>query len=132
MPSLIPYSRRLAVFLPLAAVCLGSVAAVSATTAPETSQFCEITAVPQSGMVKLQAFAKGDANAGGSYSFNVEKTGGGGSSTISQGGDFTLGKGGPELLSSVMLDAKDARYKAVLDIDLGTKSVSCTKLVGDD
>ncbi|MCZ4431762.1 curli-like amyloid fiber formation chaperone CsgH [Agrobacterium sp. SOY23] len=132
MPHTLRQSRRLAVILALALLPVGAVAAISTAKEPADGQLCEIKATPQAGMVKLEALAKGDTGAGGTYSFHVEKSGGSGSSVISQGGDFNAAAGRSQLLSSVTLDAKAARYKAVLDLVIDGRSFSCTKQIGGD
>ncbi|MFF2323106.1 curli-like amyloid fiber formation chaperone CsgH [Agrobacterium sp. NPDC058088] len=132
MPHNARHPRRLATILAAALLPFGAVAAISTAKEPADGQFCEIKATPQAGMVKLEAVAKGDASAGGTYAFHVEKSGGAGSSVINQGGDFNAAAGRSQLLSSVTLDAKGARYKAVLDLVIDGRNYSCTKQIGSD
>lgn len=120
--------------LMVAALVLVPVAAVATMSTAKTfdsTQLCEIGATPAGGgMVKLDALVHADRALSGSYTFRVEKTGGGGSSTINQGGDFDAKAGDTATLSSVSLGAKGARYKATLDVTIGGKTVSCTKQTG--
>lgn len=132
MPHNVRNPRRLAAILALALLPVGALAAISTAKEPAVGRFCEIKATPQAGMVRLEAVAKGDTGAGGTYSFHVEKSGGSGSSVISQGGDLNAAAGRSQLLSSVTLDAKGARYKAVLDLVIDGKSFTCTKQIGGD
>lgn len=83
-------------------------------------------------MVKLEAFVGVDTPADGTYAFHVETSGSRGRSVINQGGDFGAAAGRSQLLSAVTLDAKGARYKAVLDMVIDGRSFSCTKQVGSD
>ena len=78
-------------------------------------------------MVKLDALVHADKALSCSYALRVEKTGGGGSSTINQGGDFDAKAGETATLSSVSLGGKGARFKATLDVTIGGKTVSCMK-----
>jgi hypothetical protein len=132
MPNSIQHPRRLMAILALALVPVGAVATMTTAKQSDGSQLCEIKATPQAGVVKLEAFARGDTGAGGSYAFHVEKSGDGGRSVINQGGDLDAQAGRSQLLSSVTLDAKGTRYKAVLDLVIGGKSYSCTRQTGDD
>ena len=132
MPHSVRHPRRLAAILVLALLPAGAVAAISTAREPAEGKVCEIRATPQAGMVRLEAFAGGDTPAGGTYAFHVEKSGSGGRSVINQGGDFDAAAGRSQLLSAVTLDAKGARYKAVLDMVIDGRSFSCTKQVGGD
>lgn len=132
MPHNARHPRRVAAILAVALLPFGAVAAISTAKEPADGQFCQIRATPQAGMVKLEAVAKSDTGSGGTYAFHVEKSGGSGSSVISQGGDFNAAAGRSQLLSSVTLDAKNARYKAVLDLEIDGRNYSCTKQIGSD
>ncbi|QCL97371.1 curli-like amyloid fiber formation chaperone CsgH [Agrobacterium tumefaciens] len=132
MSHTLKHPRRLAAILAMALLPFSAVAAISTAKEPAEGQRCEIRATPQAGMVKLEAATKGDTGGRGTYSFHVEKSGGGGSSVINQGGDFDVAAGRSQLLGSVTLDAKGARYKVVLDLVIDGRSFSCTKQVGGD
>ncbi|CDN94869.1 curli-like amyloid fiber formation chaperone CsgH [Agrobacterium tumefaciens] len=132
MPHTLRHPRRLAAILAMALLPFGAVAAITTTKEPAEGQRCEIRATPQAGTVRLEAFTKGDAGGGGTYSFHVEKSGGSGRSVINQGGDFDDAAGRSQLLSSVTLDAKGAHYKAVLDLVIEGRSFSCTKQIRGD
>ncbi|HWU64777.1 MAG TPA: curli-like amyloid fiber formation chaperone CsgH [Ensifer sp.] len=119
-----------------AALALIPVVAVSTMTTAGTLEnpgFCDIGATSAGGgMVKLDALVHADRAVSGSYTFRVEKTGGGGSSTINQGGDFDAKAGQTATLSSVSLGSKGAQYRATLDVTFGGKTVSCTKETGSN
>ena len=116
----------------LVVIPVGAVATMTtAKTLESGSQFCDIGATPAGGgMVKLDALVHADKAVSGSYTFRVEKTGGGGSSTINQGGDFDAKAGQTATLSTVSLGGKGAQYKATLDVTIGGKTMSCTKQTG--
>ena len=81
-------------------------------------------------MVRLDALVHADKHISGTYTFHVVKSGGGGSSTSSQSGDFDAKAGHAAILSSVSLNSKGTEYKATLDVVIGDKSFSCTKQIG--
>jgi hypothetical protein len=115
----------------LVVVPVGAVATMTTAKTLESPQICEIGATPAgSGMVKLDALVHADKSLSGSYTFRVEKTGSGGSSTINQGGDFDARAGQTATLSSVSMGGKGARYNATLDVTVGGKTVTCTKQSG--
>lgn len=117
----------------LVVVPVVAAATMSAAKTVESSQLCQIGATPAGGgMVRLEALVNADKAVSGSYTFRVEKTGGGGSSTINQGGDFDAKAGQTATLSSVSLGGKGARYNATLDVTIGGKTVSCTKQTGSN
>jgi hypothetical protein len=132
MPYSVTHPRRLAAILAVALLPFGAIAAMSTANDLSEGKLCEIKATPQAGMVRLEAFAKGNTGAGGTYAFHVENSGGSGSSVINQGGGFDAAAGRSQLLSSVTLGAKGAQYKAVLDLEIDGRRFSCKKQVGGD
>lgn len=132
MPHTLKHPHRLAAILTMALLPFGAVAAISTAKEPAEGQHCEIRATPKASLVKLEAVTKSDTAGGGTYSFHVEKSGGSGRSVINQGGDFDVAAGRSQLLSSVTLDAKGVRYKAVLDLVIDGRSFSCTNQIGGD
>ncbi|NLS21214.1 hypothetical protein HGP16_32465 [Rhizobium sp. P40RR-XXII] len=129
MPNSLKHQRRLVAILALVLLPVGAVAAVTTANQSDEAQLCEIKATPGAGMVRLDALVHADKHVGGTYTFHVEKSGDGGSSTINQGGDFDATAGHAATLSSVSLDAKGTGYKATLDIVIGDKRFSCTKQI---
>ena len=109
---------------------VGAVATMTAAKTIDGNGLCEISATSSGGMVKLDALVHADKAVAGSYTFRVEKTGGGGSSSINQGGDFGAKAGQTATLSSVSLTAPGGQYKAALDVTIDGKTVSCTKQTG--
>ena len=74
---------------------------MTAQAAPERS--CEVRATKVAGGIRLQAVAFSSSASSGEYELTVDKSGGGGSSNTSQGGDFEVGSGGESVLSEVTL-----------------------------
>lgn len=131
MSSIVTYPRLMAA-LALVLVPMGAVATMTAAQPLDNTGLCEISATPSGGMVRLDALVHASKPVVGSYNLRVEKTGGGGSSTISQGGDFDAKAGQTATLSSVSLGSRGARYNATLDVTIGGKTVSCTKQTGSN
>jgi hypothetical protein len=87
----------------LSAALLGSAGQASAGNAPG-GVGCEIrTAETSGGVLLLQAMALADAGAAGEYELEVRKSGGGGTSSTSQSGDFEVLGSGETLLSEVTI-----------------------------
>ncbi|ABC93600.1 hypothetical conserved protein (plasmid) [Rhizobium etli CFN 42] len=131
MPNSIKHPRRLMTILALVLSPVGAVAAMTTASQSEEAQLCEIKARPGAGMVRLYALVHADRHVGGTYTFHVEKSGDGGSSTINQGGDFDAIAGHTAVLSSVSLDSQGTEYEATLDVVIGDKRFSCTKTGGN-
>jgi len=71
----------------------------SMTTRISDDVRCEIRATPTASGVRLESVAMSKVPISGEYEFTVEKSGGGGTSSSSQSGDFELGSGEESLLS---------------------------------
>ncbi|SIR33791.1 hypothetical protein SAMN05880582_11098 [Rhizobium sp. RU20A] len=122
--------RHLIMLSMLCLVPVGTLAAMSTQGRTDAAGPCEIRATKQAGMVTLDALVHADRTAGGTYSFRIEKSGGGGSSTVSQGGAFETGAGQSAPLASVSVDAKGSAYSAVLEGELAGKTFRCTAKSG--
>ncbi|MGV4797078.1 curli-like amyloid fiber formation chaperone CsgH [Rhizobium sp. F40D2] len=131
MPNSIQHPRRLMTILALVLFPVGAVAAMTTASQSEEAQLCEIKATPGAGMVRLDALVRADKHVSGTYTFHVEKSGDGGSSTINQSGDFDATPGHTAVLSSVSLGSKGTEYKATLDVVIGDKRFSCAKTGGN-
>lgn len=129
MPNSVKHPRRLMAILALVLLPVGAVAAMTAANQSDGAELCEIKATPEAGMVRLDALVHAARHVGGTYTLHVEKSGGGGSSSINQGGDFDAIAGHSTILSSVSLDSKGTEYKATLDVVIGDKSFRCTKQI---
>lgn len=132
MPNSVKHPRRLMAILALVLLPVGAIAAMTTANPSDEAQLCEIKATPGAGMVRLDALVHANEHVGGTYTFHVEKSGDGGSSTINQSGDFDAIAGHVAILSSVSLASKGTEYKATLDVVIGDKSFSCTKQIGSN
>lgn len=89
---------------------------------------CEIEARSSGGMLVLEGVVHAGRPITGSYEFRVSGGGSGGSSNISQGGDFTAGPDGTARLGQVSLGG--GRYDADLAVTANGVAVKCSKRVG--
>ena len=87
---------------------------------------CEIRASKARGGIELQAVVVADRSAQGQYDFVVKSQSGGGSSDISQGGEFVLRKGEEQVLGvvSVGSGARPA-YRARLQVKDARGNLLC-------
>jgi hypothetical protein len=88
---------------------------------------CHIRATSQSNALRLEAMAKGEKAASGTYRFEVSKISSSGSSQNVQSGAFRLQPDRDELLTTVILDGTAlGHYRARLILDSAEfGSVSC-------
>jgi len=91
---------------------------------------CEIVASPADGMIALEGVLHTDAAISGSYTFRVVSFGGGGSSNIQQGGEFSAGPNAPATLGTVMLGNPGGAYKATLEVIANGKTLACAEQTG--
>ena len=89
------------------------------TAAPRTplleSVSCEVRVRSSSNGILIQAVAHADRAINGDYELVITKSGGGGSSDVTQSGPFTAAAGESVTLGSTELGA-DGRYRAVLTL----------------
>lgn len=90
---------------------------------------CEIYQSQRWGSVVLEGVVYANGAVSGSYQFQVNKAGGGGSSNINQGGEFSVGAGGKSTVGSVSL-AGDGGYSATLRVTADGHSASCKDRTG--
>ncbi|HOY76742.1 MAG TPA: curli-like amyloid fiber formation chaperone CsgH [Hyphomonadaceae bacterium] len=101
-------------------------AAPLAKTAPvrEQAMFCDISVVKTSHGVRITPVVRSDRSLSGEYSLTVTKSGGAGSSDISQGGPFDAPRGvKQELGSSEISLERGSRFHAVLKVRAGGREV---------
>jgi hypothetical protein len=91
---------------------------------------CEIQVKEYGSSVALEGVVFARSAAVGSYRLRVSKTGGGGSSDISQSGEFSAGPGEPSTLGSVTLGGDGGSYVARLTVTWDGGSIECTERVG--
>jgi hypothetical protein len=107
-----------AVALPLSLACGAAFAGTGAGPSlegPGEPVSCEIRVERQGNVVTLEGLVHADAPLAGSYRLQVSQGGSGGSSRISQGGDFEAAPGEPASLGTVSL-ASGGAYRASLEV----------------
>jgi hypothetical protein len=110
--------------LTIAAGLLAAGFASRTSSAASEGVRCEIAVEEQAGRVMLEGFVDTASRISGSYELLVSKTGGGGSSDISQGGEFSADAGARTALGTVVLDG-DGSYTAKLKIRWNGKTATC-------
>lgn len=121
-----------------AAITLGAMAAGAAVAAAGRDGgsaaagplACSIGASRSGGQIILKPSVRAARATDGSYSLRVSGSGGGNTSTIRQGGDFSLPAGGTAQLGSVSLSGGSATYAVTLDITAGAASTRCAASLG--
>lgn len=115
----------------IAAVTLGlggSALALPTPEVPSTHPRCDIEVVSTPQGTRLRPIARSAADLLGSYRLNVETSGGGGGSSVSQGGDFSLRAGQEEVLGSVSLgQAHGTRLVARMDLSWAGGTTHCVR-----
>ncbi len=130
------FDRLNRLHLTAAALVLGLGAAGFATADGQPSASndgplrCEIVASAANGMTALEGVLHTDAAISGSYRFRVVSSGGGNSSNISQGGEFSASPNERATLGTVMLGNSGGSYKATLEVIANGKTVACTEQTG--
>ena len=105
----------------------GCVAAVASPPPAAPYEACEIRATDlPGGMMRLESVVYGAPGAYGSYQVSMERSGPGGTSNVSQGGDYEIGPEGDAVVSvtEVNRGPRD-RYSAVMTIDSAAGPYSC-------
>ena len=114
----------LALVLAPFAVAEGSDTAMAAKSSKPLS--CEIRSTDIRGGVRLEAIVIGRAGGSGEYQFVVAKSGGGGTSNISQGGEFEIRAGEETVVGEVTLGSREkAKVKARLTVGSGSGKLVC-------
>jgi len=115
----------------IAAVTLGlggSALALPPPEVPSAQPRCDIEVVSTPQGTRLRPIARAAADLSGSYRLNVETTGAGGGSSVSQGGDFSLHAGQEQVLGSVSLGHADGtRLVARMDLSWAGGSTHCVR-----
>jgi hypothetical protein len=109
-------------FAPLA-VAQGTESTMPANPLEKLS--CEIRSVPVSGGLRLEAVALGEMGASGEYELVVAKSGGGGTSNVTQGGTFTVERGREAVLGEVTLGGGEGAAKAQLTVNWAGGKATC-------
>ena len=87
---------------------------------------CEIRSTDIRGGIRLEAVVVGRGGASGEYEFVVAKSGSGGTSNVSQGGDFEIGAGKEAIVGEVTLGSGEkAKVKARLTVSSANGKSAC-------
>ncbi len=92
--------------------------------------YCEILTNTSRGMTTLEGTLYTDGEISGSYRFKVKSAGNGGSSSISQGGEFHAGSDESVMLGRVMLSSEGTSFDATLKIKANGKTIKCSQHIG--
>lgn len=125
------YTKPLALLAGSGILGLGFVMAASdhASAGGSSELRCEIYQSHRGGGVVLEGVVFSGSAVNGSYQFTVTKSGGGGSSNINQGGEFSVGAGGKRTVSSVSLGG-DGGYSATLRVTADGHTTACKERTG--
>jgi hypothetical protein len=85
---------------------------------------CSVVTSTQNGMLLIQGAVLSPVALDGSYAFSVQSSGGGGNSSISQGGQFTAPANQQTTIGQVMINA-GSNYKVVLDVTANGQKLDC-------
>ncbi|MDX5365567.1 MAG: hypothetical protein LPK88_03970 [Alphaproteobacteria bacterium] len=113
------------VCIPLLFGCAAAGAAPAHPAAPHEA--CEIRAFDMpGGMMRLESVVYGAPGTYGSYQMSMERSGPGGTSNVSQGGEYEIGPEGDAVVSvtEVNRGPRD-RYSAVMTIDSASGPYRC-------
>lgn len=100
--------------------------AMDAGAAPGGGVTCEIRMVKSGGGVELKGIVHAARAASGSYRFNISNDGSGGSSDVSQGGDFALAAGESTVVGEAAFGNADG-LKARLSVSTSAGTTSCRR-----
>lgn len=113
------------VCVPLLVGCAAAIASPPPPLAPHEA--CEIRATDMpGGMMRLESVVYGAPGAWGNYQVSLARSGPGGTSNVSQGGDYEIGPNGDAVVSvtEVNRGPRD-RYSAVMTIDGASGPYRC-------
>lgn len=115
----------------IATIALGLGLAVIAASAglansSDSDLRCGVAKTSQNGMLALEGTILSPTALTGEYRFDVQSSGNGGSSNISQGGAFTAAAGESTTLGKVMINA-NSNYAIDFNITAGGKKVDCSQ-----
>ena len=110
--------------LGLGLVGLATSAGIANSTPP--SNACGVTAKTQNGMLHIEGAVLSPVTLTGEYKFSLQSSGGGGSSTINQGGLFTAAANEPTTIGQVTINA-GSTYTVALGLKVDGKIMDCSQ-----
>jgi len=102
---------------------------ISGQEADKAPLQCGLEMHQQANYVRLKGWVVSSRARQGEYKMHIHKSAGGGTSTISQSGDFTLAAGKTQTLSTSVMNGTTASIKAELNVTWHGQVFACT--VGD-
>lgn len=99
---------------------------MDAGAAPAAGVTCEIRMVESGGGVTIKGIVHAAKATSGSYSLKIANAGGGGSSSINQGGDFSLDAGESTVVGETTLGNADG-LRARLAVTTAAGTTSCSR-----
>jgi hypothetical protein len=105
----------------------GSIESADATQKASQTIRCNIQVEEHGRSVALEGVVFAKSAIEGSYQLRVSKTGGAGSSDITQSGSFSAGPDAPATLGSVTLGGDGGSYVAKLTVMWNGRSIECTE-----
>jgi hypothetical protein len=91
---------------------------------------CEIRIKEGASGMTLEGVVRSKTAVSGTYRFEIEAAGGGGSSDISQSGRFSADAGAPAVLGKVMLGGEGGSFVARLAVSANGERHECTERFG--
>tara|TARA_R110002020_G_scaffold57111_4_gene157532 strand:- start:506 stop:889 length:384 start_codon:yes stop_codon:yes gene_type:complete len=111
----------------LAGLGLAALAATAGLAGPDGSAVqCEIVEHSQNDMRTIEALVTSPSPASGDYRLAIASRGNGNSSSISQGGAFTVPANETIAVGQMMI-GDDARYSVDFSITLDGRTIDCTR-----
>jgi hypothetical protein len=130
---MIPMTRRVALSAAIALTALATGAALAGSggsgSMARGGLACGLSQTRSGGEIILVPSVQSAKAASGSYDLRVSGGGSGGTSTIRQGGDFSLAAGGSARLGSLSLMARGASYDVTLEVTTPAASARCSTAV---
>jgi hypothetical protein len=119
------HSKLLAGLFALAALGTAGVAANANSTTQSADLNCGVSTATESGMLVVEGIFQSPTGLSGEYRFALKSVGAGGSTNVSQGGQFSAAAGTAVSLGKVMVNAG-----ASIDVDFSVsadgKSLDCS------
>jgi len=113
----------------IAAASLGA-GAIADSKSSQSGLSCEIASTDANGMFALRGIVHATASLAGTFNLDVSGSGGGGSTSVSQAGTFTVNAGEPTPIGNVTVSNNGQTYTVTLVVEAGGTRVTCTETLG--
>ncbi len=118
------HTKHIGAIATLGLITAALAASSGMANASGNSGTCGVVTSAQNGMLLIQGAVLSPVALDGSYQFSVQSSGGGGSSNVSQGGQFSAPANQETALGQVMINA-GSNYKVVLDVTANGQKLDC-------